>query len=1258
MEETMKIQYQVGEAWKGEYNADTPYSYAAVVQDPTGLSVYRSLKSGNVGHPLTDETWWFKIIDLSSIKSESDRIDALNDAVDEAERLRVAAEEARERQSAADHQQYNNDHTQYGNDHQQAVDDHTQASNDHTRANTDHQQAVDDHTQYTTDHGKELEREQAEQGRVQAETLREQSEAQRSIAENNRAASETQRHQQYSADHTQAGNDHRASTEATTKASNVNATVNGTVVTVTDKNGVQTSVDIGFYIYKTYASVAAMNADAENVADGKFVMIATTDTTSTDNAKLYVRNENAASSAEPFTFLCDLDQAATTAWADWFNNYKPTIESDHARAESDHTQALTDHGTASSDHTRAENDHVQAGSDHQTASADHTTADADHTTAQNDHTQYGTDHQNAAADHAQAGADHTQAGNDHTRANEDHQSSSEATAAANDAAEAASALQVNLENGTVIPKLADNLTSWEERSVQAVAENHASLVDTTGGTLSIDASKDAILPYIACTGADFSADALIMSGFNLLRLQSNNGSAVAVGAGYYFPVPALVWGAYGAALENNGVLFINSEGECITPTVYWKSYSDGAPTSITDGVQLTPYESNGYSFYIGTTEPGYLIVSGIDWANTCAHLGWSTDYDKYVSPTDEEDDGTNINLSLLGTLRAVWKKNDIVFDYWTYLPTGDVKVTNVGFATDLTWTNTAEKINNVSTGNYKHEATINDISYNGIAQILLNGGTARISLTVEGNNVSFMDQQSTVASGYGVWYQLAAPTYTPIGLITNITGLSDWGINVITNAHGNVMYVIRYALNVPDAVYGLIAQTEENTENIKHLQTTPAPLADNITSWANREGLPVDDTWTDIVRTTAGDVSVNTENGGKIVSIYPNGGDFTAAALKTTGFNLLHNAVQIGSTTKYYFLVPKLTFGNYGTAKENNGVLFTKSDNTKLTPTVYFKALADGVPTANSYGSAADYVGSNGYRFYTTPGVGYMVIDLGSLTIGEVCAHIAWSKRYDEFVAYNSAADAGSTINLSSLMPLRYIDTSVYDSIVVSGTTATKAQRVGQISIAATDWTTTSETTEGGTTYTHAKTITGMKSGGLVRALSGVALMVDGTTVSYQDSNEDGAAMTVNYELASGTSSSVMNIYGAGNSVYVLEDWGLEMWTEATGSAIVTTEYTRNYADTLAAIAQYELQVQMTVISQLFLELKRDFDGLRRQVADNMGILNAAEYKKNGEKVFDVIDGAPTDYPKAVGLARLDTTNGNLYISKDTTGSVSDWVLV
>ena len=58
----------------------------------------------------------------------------------------------------------------------------------------------------------------------------------------------------------------------------------------------------GFSIFKTYASVSTMNADAANVAQGKFVLIAS-DVEDEDNAKLYVKD------ASGFTYLTDLSGA-------------------------------------------------------------------------------------------------------------------------------------------------------------------------------------------------------------------------------------------------------------------------------------------------------------------------------------------------------------------------------------------------------------------------------------------------------------------------------------------------------------------------------------------------------------------------------------------------------------------------------------------------------------------------------------------------------------------------------------------------------------------------------------------------------------------------------------------------------------------------------------------------------------------------------------------------------------------------------------
>lgn len=153
---------------------------------------------------------------------------------------------------------------------------------------------------------------------------------------------------------------------AVAAAENVNATMVGMTVTITDRNGVSHSENIGFEIYRTYASVAAMNADAANVPEGKFVIIATTSATDPDNAKLYSRN--ASTAQQPFAFLSDLDQASSAAWADWLTSMKPAIESAITTAGTDHTTALSDHSTADADHQRADADHQTADADHAASS--------------------------------------------------------------------------------------------------------------------------------------------------------------------------------------------------------------------------------------------------------------------------------------------------------------------------------------------------------------------------------------------------------------------------------------------------------------------------------------------------------------------------------------------------------------------------------------------------------------------------------------------------------------------------------------------------------------------------------------------------------------------------------------------------------------------------------------------------------------------------------------------------------------------------
>ena len=200
-ENIQELKFQVGEAWKGVYSSSTAYGLANVVQDPTGLSIYRSLKSGNVGHPLSDNAWWFCIIDMSSIKAESDRIAALNQAIAEDEALRKAAEELRQQHEAE----------RVAAETQRNENEQARISAEQQRVNKESQREAAEQQRITAEQGRvstESARVQAEQARVLAETLRANAEDQRAANEQNRVAAEQQRIERAEQDHQRAESDH------------------------------------------------------------------------------------------------------------------------------------------------------------------------------------------------------------------------------------------------------------------------------------------------------------------------------------------------------------------------------------------------------------------------------------------------------------------------------------------------------------------------------------------------------------------------------------------------------------------------------------------------------------------------------------------------------------------------------------------------------------------------------------------------------------------------------------------------------------------------------------------------------------------------------------------------------------------------------------------------------------------------------------------------------------------------------------------
>ena len=340
---------------------------------------------------------------------------------------------------------------------------------------------------------------------------------------------------------------------------------------------------------------------------------------------------------------------------------------------------------------------------------------------------------------------------------------------------------------------------------------------------------------------------------------------------------------------------------------------------------------------------------------------------------------------------------------------------------------------------------------------------------------------------------------------------------------------------------------------------TPAKLADNLKSWAQRGEVPENDEWANKVRTTAGDMSIDSSRTSRLLSVIPLS-PFYAQSLRATGFNLLHGAQAAGSG--YYFEVPALTFGMINAAEQNNGVLFTNQHGDNLRPTVYFKPLTEGVPQHANDGVVADYRDEGGYRFYLCSEPGYIVVS--NITLEDTCAHIAWSRRYNEFVSPDSAEDAGSSLPLASLIHTIHDydlmlraemgEQYVYDELRANNGNVNWFRRVERIQP---EWTTADN---GDGTYTHTATIADMKANGIAQCGS-LALTVNGTTIAYTDNQSAPTGDYVLYQLSEPVSGIVEQ-----DNAFSVEDWGLEILVDAQGDALITTQYYQSLPDAIAAL--------------------------------------------------------------------------------------------
>lgn len=489
------------------------------------------------------------------------------------------------------------------------------------------------------------------------------------------------------------------------------------------------------------------------------------------------------------TAIHNVDEKAATIEED-IQQYEAN---EQGRVQAEQGRVSSEQSRQQAETTRGANEQARQTAEAARQTAEQGRASAESTRSTNEQARQTAEGQRQTAETARQ----TQAASDHTRAESDH-----AIAAADHAQMAGKANVADLEDGTLVPALAGNLKSWNDRNEQNVESAMTDIIRTTGGDESINAESGATLLSIIAT-ADFSASKLIASGFNLLRLQSNNGLAVALGAGWYFPVPALTFGTFGTAEQNNGVLFTDSEGNNLTPTVRFQPLADGVPTSVNDGSVCAYTDSNGRRFYT-TPGPGWLIVTDITWATTCAHMAWSMFYDKFIAPDDANDAGTVIDLSPLGTMRTVGSGAGLVSDRADRISDTQMRLTAYVGRVQPAWTRGAQ---DEETGLYPYTATISGIKSGGIAEF---EGDDKPEIIVEGTTLTYYSASDTALADY-VKYQLATQTSANKNVPTVLAHINDWGIDALVGAYGAAIINLQYAQGIPDALVQLLSKIDNST---------------------------------------------------------------------------------------------------------------------------------------------------------------------------------------------------------------------------------------------------------------------------------------------------------------------------------------------------------------------------------------------------------------------------------------------------------------
>jgi hypothetical protein len=379
-----------------------------------------------------------------------------------------------------------------------------------------------------------------------------------------------------------------------------------------------------------------------------------------------------------------------------------------------------------------------------------------------------------------------------------------------------------------------------------------------------------------------------------------------------------------------------------------------------------------------------------------------------------------------------------------------------------------------------------------------------------------------------------------------------------------------------------------------------------------------------VVRTTAGDESIDSSRDALLLELIGGCGDPEAATFKinamrwnranaldpsawaagkTSGYitgAVSNGAIGSGSHKLCIIRCPKCEAGEYGTAEKNNGYLLTDSEGNNLKvgdSTIIGVWYSATLPASGTEVAAVTEHTFTGHteKFYL-PDEGYMVVEVaGDANLSSICAHLAWSKDYDKFTSYVSPAELvvavsaltskfqTATVNGKTCIILRGIEQGnggIFDRVVIYPEGGgTYERNIAAQLLTGLEWTETEiegEVVEGegeatsGYRYTASLPTTGtyaaMRDGLMRSDIEGMTL--DGFTLQYESVEQITPATAfagkyVDYQIAT----PVTGTHSINPTGKLPNDMGTEEviggeW--ATGTIVIS--YMRGFKDSMRAL--------------------------------------------------------------------------------------------